>query len=269
VLPEEEDLDPKTRKTKFVVPAGAEGWAQIDVGGAYAYLFVQPRAHLSLTLKPDKQRYAPKDLAHLELQTRLSNVGAPAAVGLFGVDNSLSQLVPLPAPDEMSGMRPQVSAAPAFGGLDAQALTMGRVRGANAAAATLLKVSALPSPPETETPVNSSGTTFFDPIEGLVDHFYTVLSELHRQTRDWETQAPEGEKMTPPKMADLWNSALNQIEKGPDQAAALDAWGRRLRLHRLPADLLSLTEPRQVVVVGTRLPEDVENWSAYVAKEKP
>jgi hypothetical protein len=42
-----------------------------------------------------------------------------------------------------------------------------------------------------------------------------------------------------------------------------------LRLHRLPADLLALTEPRAVVVNGTRLPEDTQNWSQWVAKEKP
>jgi len=37
----------------------------------------------------------------------------------------------------------------------------------------------------------------------------------------------------------------------------------------LPYDLLSLTEPRQLVVDGTRLPEDLENWQQWVAKEKP
>jgi hypothetical protein len=34
-------------------------------------------------------------------------------------------------------------------------------------------------------------------------------------------------------------------------------------------DLLALTEPRQVVIDGTRLPEDSENWNLWVAKEKP
>ena len=38
-------------------------------------------------------------------------------------------------------------ATPAFGMLDGQALTLGRIRGANAAAATVLRVSAIPSPP--------------------------------------------------------------------------------------------------------------------------
>ena len=32
---------------------------------------------------------------------------------------------------------------------------------------------------------------------------------------------------------------------------------------------LSLTDPRAVIVVGTRLPEDVENWTQWVAREKP
>jgi hypothetical protein len=267
--PIELKLDPKTRKTKLSIPADAEGWGTVNVSGAQVHLFVQPKARLSVKVTPDKERYAPGALAHLELETKVGAAGGPAAVGLFGVDNSLAQLVPLPGPDEMSGMRPQVSATAPFAGLDAQALTMGRVRGANAAAATLLKVTSLPPAAAVETPVSASGQTFFDPIEGLTDHFYTVLGELHRQTREWEAKAPADEKMTPQKMAQLWNQALDAVEKGPDKDAAHDAWGRRLRLHRLPYDLLSLTEPRQVVVVGTRLPEDTENWNSYVNKERP
>jgi hypothetical protein len=262
-------LDPKTRKTKVAIPSDAEGWASVEVGSAVVHLFIQPKARLAVKVTPDKERYAPGALAHLALETKVGTAGGPAAVGLFGVDNSLSQLVPLPGSDELSGMRPQVSAAAAFSGIDAQALTMGRVRGANAAAATLLKVSALPTPAAVETPVAASGQTLFDPIEGLTDHFYTVLSELHRQTREWEAKAPADEKMTPAKMAELWNKALDVVQSGPDKDAALDAYGRRLRLHRLPNDLLTLTEPRQVVVVGTRLPEDVQNWTAWVAKERP
>jgi hypothetical protein len=37
----------------------------------------------------------------------------------------------------------------------------------------------------------------------------------------------------------------------------------------LPDDLLALTDPRQVVVDGTRLPEDVERWDRFVAEEDP
>jgi len=68
-------------------------------------------------------------------------------------------------------------------------------------------------------------------------------------------------------MAGLWKQAL--IACGKRGEPVTDAYGRKLRLGRLPADLLALTDPRAVVVVGTRLPEDVENWAAWVAKEKP
>ena len=94
-----------------------------------------------------------------------------------------------------------------------------------------------------------------------------VLGELYTQVRTWESAAPESEKMTPPVMARLWNQSLDAVESRKDSAR--DAWGRRLRLHRLPADLLALTEPRSVVINGTRLPEDTQNWSQWVAKEKP
>lgn len=265
----EAKIDPASRKTQFTVPLAAEGWASIEVGGARTHLFVRPKAQLQVKVTPDKERYAPGQVATLELATTVGDRGGPAAVGLFGVDNSLSQLVALPGPGELNDLRPQVGAASAFGGIDAQALSMGRVRGKNAAAATLLKVTNLPPAAAVETPVSASGQTYFDPLEGLTDHFYAVLSELHRQTRDWETQAPEAEKMTPKKMTELWGQALDAVEAGPDKTAARDAWGRRLRLHRLPLDLLSLTEPRQVVVAGTRLPEDTENWNSYVQKEKP
>ena len=144
---------------------------------------------------------------------------------------------------------------------------MGRVRGRNAAAATLLRVTSLPAPPETERPVNLQGRTFFDPNEPLVDRFYVVLQELHVQVSDWEAHAPETEKMSPKTMASLWKKAIASVEARKESAS--DAWGRQLRLFRLPADLLALTEPRQVVIDGKRLPEDTENWSSWVAKEKP
>ncbi len=265
----EAKLDAKTRRAAFVVPADAEGWASIEVSGAHTFVFVRPKAQLSVKVTPDKERYAPGQTAVLELATTVGDKGGPAAVGLFGVDNSLAQLVALPGPGELNGMRPQVSASSAFPGLDAQALTMGRVRGKNAAAATLLRVSSLPPAAEIESSVAASGQTFFDPLEGLTDHFYAVLTELHRATRDWEATAPTTEMMTPQKMAALWAKAVSAAEAGPDKNAGRDAWGRPLRLHRLPADLLALTEPRQVVVVGTRLPEDTENWSSYVRREKP
>jgi hypothetical protein len=107
----------------------------------------------------------------------------------------------------------------------------------------------------------------FDPVEELTDHFYNVLAELHVQARKWEATAPSTEKMKPATMAALWAKALAACAARGEKIT--DAYGRKLELSRLPPDLLSLTDPRTVIVVGTRLPEDVENWAAWVAKEKP
>ncbi len=263
----EEKLDTKTRRVRFTLPATFEGWAQVTCGSGRVSLFVQPTALLQVAITSEKPRYAPGQIARLELQTRTGDAAGPAAVGLFGVDESLGQLAPLPGSDELASLRPQVSFGPGFPGLDAQALSMGRVRGKNATAATLLKVTQLPPPSELETSVSLSGETVFDPMEPLTDNFYVALEELHRQTRTWEATAAQAEQLTPATMARLWTKALEALEQ--QKKPASDAWGRRLRLHRLPADLLALTDPRAVVVNGTRLPEDIENWSAWVAKEKP
>jgi len=68
-------------------------------------------------------------------------------------------------------------------------------------------------------------------------------------------------------MAGLWARALDACEARNEPVT--DAYGRRLRLHQLPADLLALTDPRAVVVDSTRLPEDIVNWPAWVAEEQP
>jgi hypothetical protein len=263
----ESKFDEEKKSATFTMPADVEGWFSVDFEGAQVFLFSQPKASLAVQVKPEKERYAPGQLAHLELETTLGGVGGQAAVGLFGVDDSLSQLVPLPGAGELDGLRPNVSSTPAFPGIDAQALALGRVRGVNAQAATLLKVSTLPGEPEVDAPVSATARSVIDPNAVLVDRFYVALQELHVQTREWESSAPAAQKMTPQVMASLWSKALDAMEKRKESPR--DFWGRRLRLHRLPSDLLAFTEPRQVVVDGTRLPEDSENWSLWVAKEKP
>jgi hypothetical protein len=263
----EAKLDEKTRAATFTIPKEWEGWAGVQWGGGQVFLFVKSQRALAVKVTPEKPRYAPGQVAQLELETTLGGVGGPAAVGLFGVDDSLAQLAPLPGADELSGLRPQVTAQSAFGSLDAQALSLGRIRGKHAAAATLVRVSSLPAPPQVEAAVSLNGSTTFDPNEAQVDRFYAVLGQLYEQVRAWEASAPEKEQMTPATMARLWGRALDAVEA--KQESARDAWGRRLRLHRLPTDLLALTEPRAIVVNGTRLPEDMQNWSQWVAKEKP
>jgi hypothetical protein len=263
----EAPLDPERRATLALDPA-SEGWCTVSGGGVRALVYVRPAAELTVSVVPGQERYAPGDKAELKIQTLLGGKGGKAAVGLFGVDESLAQLVPLPDGDALGRVRPRVETrSPAFDVLDGQALTLGRIRGANAAAATVLRVSAIPSAPELDAVVNARARSAFDPVEELTDRFYVVLAELHAQVRAWEAKAPAAERMTPATMARLWRAALAAC-RGRGQRVD-DAYGRTLRLSRLPPDLLSLTDPRAVVVVATRLTEDVENWSAWVARERP
>jgi MG2 domain len=261
----DEKVDETKRTVQFEIRKEFEHWAQVSWNNSKVVFFIQPQAVLSVSVLADKPNYRPGNTAHLSIETAINGKGHTAALGLFGVDDSLSQLVSLPGPDELNSLSPQVISTPAFAGSDAQALANGRIRGSNAAAATLLRVSQLPAASETEIPQSVSARTLFDPNEKLVDRFYGVLGELYAQVHVWETAGTQ--KMTPQIMSGLWNKSLESIEnKGQ---SARDAYGRKLRLHRLPSDLLALTEPRNVVIDATRLPEDVQNWSQWVAKEQP
>jgi hypothetical protein len=214
------------------------------------------------------ESYAPGATAELAIRTTAGGRGTPAAVGLFGVDATLADLAPLPGPDDMARLRPRASARqPAFGVLEAGALEMGRVRGAHAAAATVLRVTSLPDAAAVERPLAVSAHPPFDATAVLTDSFYTVLGELHARVRAWEQSAPAGQQMKPPLMADLWRQAVEACAKRKEPVT--DAYGRRLRLSRLPPDLLALTDPQAVVINATRRPEDVESWAAWVQKEKP
>ncbi len=262
------DFDATTKTVKFELPKDRSGFYEARFQSARAIVFVRRSGELQVEVKPDKPTYAPGDTAKLAVKTTAGGKGAPAAVGLIGVDQSLGQLAPLPGPSDMAKLKPKVGATgKAFGAIDVEALTLGRVRGANAKAATILKVTSIPSPAEIDNYVSAHGKTRFDPLEKLTDHFYTALEALHVRARAWEKSAPKGEMMRPKTMAKLWADALADSQKAGRSVE--DAFGRKLRLHRLPSDLLALTDPRAVILEGTRLPEDVENWTAWVRKERP
>jgi hypothetical protein len=256
------------RSATFTVPADARGWFEVRAGAARSLVYVRSGEELAVSVEPDRSAYAPGDDVTLGVRTELGGRGAQAAVTLIGVDESLGQLAPLPGPEDLAGVRPEVPMVePAFGLLDGQALALGRIRGAAAAEATVLRVASVPTPAELDVVVSGRAESELDPLAELIDRFYPILEELHAQARRWEREAAAGELMTPETMAALWSRALDAA--AAHGVATEDAFGRRLRLHRLPPDLLALTDPRQVVVVGTRLPEDVENWSAWVARRKP
>lgn len=264
----EAPVDPKSRIARFSIPETAKGWFQTSFGAGRALVYVRPKTELQVSLRPKSDRYAPGATAELAIATTSGGRGARAAVGLIGVDASLADLAPLPGPDSLARLRPKAEMrSPAFGVLDVEALATGRIRGANAAAATILRVLSAPAIIDLDAAIDASARPSFDPIEPLTDHFYTVLAELHAQVRSWEETAPKDEQMQPKTMARLWESALNAAEKKKEDPT--DAFGRRLRLSRLPPDLLALTDPRQVVLNATRLPEDVENWTVWVRKERP
>lgn len=264
----EAEVDKKTGEARFKLPDDAQGWYEVSWGGALARVFVRDTSALAVTVEPEQARYAPGQAARLRVQTLRDGAGVAAAVGLFGVDESLGQLVPLPGADALDSLRPSpLTPAPAFGALDGAALAMGRIRGEAAAAATLLRVISIPSPAELDRSINASLEDPYDPTGPLVESFYAVLSELHRLTRDWEQRAPETEKMSPATMARLWSEAVEAAHAANQPWT--DAWGRPLRLRHLPYDLLAQTDPREVVLDGTRLPEDIESWPAWVAKERP
>ena len=262
------DLDPATRTARFTLPADLDGWFEASFAGATARVFVPTDRALDVAIAADAATYKPGAQASIELTTTAQGQPVPAAVGLFGVDETLATLAPLPGPEDLqAALRVPVDmSAPAFGALEATALVEGRVRGAQAREAVVHLVTSLPPLQATEATVYASGTTTYDPLPPLVERFYATLSDLHARVRAWEASAPKDERMTPAKMVVLWGEVLDaRAQKGDP---VVDAFGRRLELRRLPDDLLSLVDPRAVVVDGKRLPEDVENFLAFVRREK-
>lgn len=261
-------VDQKARAVSFTLPDDAEGWFSVDWMGASARVFVRSERALDVSVRAERPRYAPGQQATLQVKTTAGGAPVSAGVGLFGVDESLGQLAPLLGADALDGLRSTVSTStPAFGVLDGAALSMGRVRGANAAAATVLRVTQLPTAQSLDAVIQASGDGAFSPVEALTDSFYAALGELYSQTRAWEDAAREGELMSPERMAKLWDTALDAVEKRG--VPVVDAYGRRLRLHQLPGDMLALTDPRAVVLDSTHLTEDVEDWARWVAEEQP
>jgi hypothetical protein len=261
----EGELDKKTRAVTFELPADLDGWWEYEVLGARARVFVMPKAALDVSLSSDRPAYKPGDVAKLSVQTNEAGKGVAAAVTLVGVDETLGTLAPLPGPDAMDGLRPTPTMTRrAFDALDAAALIRGQIRGEHARAATALMVSRLPTYAELDAYVSGSARTELDPLPPLVDHFYDILDELYAQTRAWEASAKAGEQMTPERMVDLWDAAIDAVKARG--GAVTDIFERELELALLPEDLLQLADPRVVVADGTRLPEDVENWVRWVRR---
>ncbi len=258
----EEPVDDKTRSARFTLPKDKDGWYEARFDAGVARVFVPRQETLLVDVTPQKRVLRPGEKAELDISTRDQKGGVKAAVGLFGVDATLGQLAPLPGVDAMDRLATAVQMRhDAFGVLDATALSLGHIRGKNAAAATVLLVQSTPAPADIDATVSARGSTSFDPLLPLADRFYRVLDALYKQTRTFEKTAPKDEKLTPDKMLGLWDKAVADAAK---KGAVTDAFGRRLALAVLPDNLIALTDPRLIVADGTRLPEDVEAWVPFV-----
>jgi hypothetical protein len=263
----EASVDKKKRAAVFKLPADREGWYEARFDSGVTRVFVPRATSLSVEVAPDKRAYRPGEMARLAVQTRERGEGVKAAVGLIGVDETLAQLAPLPGAGDMDRLVPRVTMSEAaFGVLDATALSLGRIRGKNAAAATALLVTSVPTPEEIDVSTFASASTSFDPLLPLADRFYTILEVLYAEVRSFEASAPPSDKLTPQRMGELWDRARVAARKKGE--VTTDLFGRELELRLLPDDLLALTDPRLVVADGTRLDEDMEAMVRYVRRSR-
>ena len=254
------------KAASFVVPSDVEGFVEVQYAGARAVIFVEPAAPLSVALGTDRPVYRPGEEAQLTVTTKAGDDPGAAAVLLAGVDQSLGQLAPLLPPDDFGRVTVSVtSPRPAFESFDAKALSLGRVRGANAAQAAVLRVGQLGQAANVRDAVYSNGQQEPAVEEVLSTNFYRALEATVARVRTWESDAPEGETMQPVTMVRLWNEALAELRGAGEPA--VDGYGRVLTLDILPAELLEQVDPRVVVANGKRLPEDVVSWTRYVADE--
>lgn len=265
-LVEDIELDPDKPVATVEIPASARGFLHVDVREARGVVFVRRPDPLGLTLSTDKPAYPPGAIAKLTVQTRAGDEPVAAGVGLMGVDTTLGQLAPLLGPDDLGRVTVRAEAdEPAFGTFDPRALALGQIRGENAAAAAVLRISQLPTDYAGDAPASGSGSAQVDDVEVLTRRFWRARSALVERVRAWEEKAPEDEQLTHERQAAFWTQTLADLEEAGKPAQ--DAFGRPLTLDVLPDSLVARLDPREVAADGTRLPEDVTSWTGWVDAE--
>ncbi|MFT7519458.1 MAG: hypothetical protein ACI9MC_001600 [Kiritimatiellia bacterium] len=259
-------LDPDAPVLEYTIPDDVRGFLHVEVLGQRGVVFVERADRLSVVLSTDSESYAPGETAKLTVRTEAGGKPVSAAVGLMGVDQTLSQLAPLLDPDDMGRVTVRVeSEEAAFGSFDPRALMLGRVKGLNAARAAVLRVTKLPDDPAGDQAVYASGSVAPDDMEILTRQFWRGREALVQRVRLWENSAPKGEMMSNAKMAELWGASIVALANADEPVA--DAFGRQLELNMLPDELIARLNPREIVADGTRLPEDVRPWEVYVQTE--
>ena len=99
------------------LPPDFEGWGSVPPAARSPFFFVQPKARLTVKLKPEKPRYAPGQLAQLLLDHHASAARAARRRWASSASTRASASSPPCPADELSGLRPQVQlgAAPSTG----------------------------------------------------------------------------------------------------------------------------------------------------------
>jgi hypothetical protein len=257
-------LDPKTRKASFTLGADVDGFLRIEELGARAVIFVRRPDPLSVAVATDRAAYRPGEQAKLTVTTLAGQQPVSAGVGLIGVDQTLSQLAPLLAPDDWGRVTVRATSdRPAFGSFDPRALALGQIQGENAARAAVVRISQLPMDAAGDDRVAANGSFAPDTTTAQIDGFWRAYEVAVASEREWERSAPAGETLEPKQVAGWWNAALATLSK--DGKPAVDGYGRELVLRNLPSDLLDQLDPRALASDGTRLSEDVTDWKTFVA----
>jgi len=248
------------------IPDDVHGLLTVALSDTRTRLYVPDPRPMSVELSSDAPIYRPGELALLTVTTREGDSPTPAAVTLSGVDAALAELAPLLEPDDWSRItvRAEVEQA-AFDSFDARGLLGGRIRGEHAVQATLQRISWVPNEAEDEPYERAETIQTFDPVQAMDASFYELLLDARQAVARWERDTPDGELLTPARMAGIWASTLEARQAASEPVD--DAYGVQLDLTRLPQAYLELLDPYRMATDARRLSEDVESWTAWVAEE--
>lgn len=259
------NVDKESRSSVFKLPEEKVGWYQTEILGKVARIFVPSKDALDIVLSTDSDVYKPKDEATLHISVSQDGEPVEAAIGLFGVDKSLEDLVGLPGPNSQRERIVMTATSDARAddlGLTGAMLMQGQISGENAMLAAMTFINDVPVNEDFEVAQNVFATSEVVPEALLIDHFFVLLKELHHQALLWESNTQVHEQMKPEVVVQLWEKALESCRK--QGLTCQDTFGHDLLLTALPPELLNLTDPRFLVVEGTRLPEDMVNWDYWV-----
>ncbi len=261
------DLAEGARTASFTLPPDARGWYSVRWEEAVVRAYVPEERSLDLDITPAKTSARPGETIDLRIQTQEAGQNTAASVSLFGVDETLGQLVALPGTDHLARLRPPgPTGTRAFSTWEPAALRAGLVSGPNALQAIVLGTGDPPTPPPLDRMAHTqkSPELAWQPV--IRERFFNIYARMRGEVRVWEQAAPPEERLTPAVNARLWAQAMRAAADAGDPTT--DSFGRPLRLAGLPDDLLDLLDPRRMVR-GTRLPEDLENWPTWVRQENP